>query len=165
MVFSSWKGKVNYIYIFFFFLHNFGVKCIPFKLGKLKKKLFEGKKKIKLKTCTKPVNRGCKSWGTTRGTFYSMSFKFSWFSQKLYCISNCSIHLRLFVSVKFFSQVLLQKHLLPVAAKCIVNQWNDKCKYKHKWGTFGLLYLLNKRVDLSFSLYFSQTLVRNIKES
>ena len=50
--------------------------------------------------------------------------------------------------------------MLPVAAKCIVDQWNDEsdfCQYRHKWGKFGTLYLLYKHGDLSFFNVFFET--------
>ena len=91
-----------------------------------KKKFFEGKKKKKLKACTKPVTWGFKLWPWEE-----------WLEKHFESIYrlNLSDFLTNYIIVPYaqdflpvnFVQVLLSKPLLPAAAKFIVNQWNDVC--------------------------------------
>ena len=126
-------------------LHNFGVQFISFKLGKLKL-LWMGEK-VKLNVSTKAVTRGCKLWPLKeqfKEQFEWMSLKFVQFSHT--SSISCSICSNLPLYQVIF-KCYFKNHLLPAAAKCIVNQWNDEsdyCQWRLKWSKFGTLYLLNK---------------------
>ena len=163
MVFSSWTNMVTYI--FFYAILMYKISPLNWRNNK------RNKRWAKSWACTKPVTRGCKlspSKGRLEEYFEAMSFKFVWFSHKLW--------IKLFYKLETFSSSFFFKCYFK--NPCFQLQqnvlWTDEMtrviiamQCRHKWGKFCLLYLLNKHSNPSFfyCIFRDRHWLRLFKES
>ena len=148
----QWSLALEQVWWPISFLHNFGVQFIPFKLGKLKKDYWKGKKNR-----TKSVHKACflrvqimtlKKW--LKEIFWAnILFKFKWFSYRLYIklfhmlktfylsiLFKCCFKNTCFQEVKL-KGVLIFKQVSPLI--CNLHQGSSKCL----WTCSSLLKLVS----------------------